>query len=730
MADVNVPIRFEIYKGDSLVREETLAQDVIKIGKLASSHLRLDDETVSRMHAVIETTGPDEIHVVDLGSTRGTTVNGERITKARLQSGDEVMFGDCRVVVTFMEGAPAQETPPPQAAWGGRPGGFAAPPAAYAPPPAAAYAPPPQQSYAPPPGYQQAPPQAYMAPPSFAGAPGAGAEVEVHDGTRAMEVQTVFRGVVTGTRHLFNPEGKSTHSQGTSMLYAGAAILAVAIGAFIYTAIDVGSEKAQYELWQAGGREAKSFFWKERSPVLPVIVFGGIVGGLALTYMGMKRRGKTSPNFIIGSDGDVDAPVSPDYVPSSSHPLVAATGTDYVVNVTPRMGGEVYVDGQTYPLQQFIQQRGSSFSLPQNGSARLDCGETTFVITATPRPRALEIPFFNWRWDEQVYSVGTSVALILFLLMIFAVPPDPKSLSLDLFNSDNRFVKFLIKPPEEKEEDIPEFLKKKDDSQQGGKGKRHKGEEGKMGKKTSKNKEGLYGLKGPKDNPDPHLAKKLAEEQAKNAGILGVLKQTEGSHIASIFGRDSALGNDAADVLGGLVGNQIGEAYGVGGLGLVGTGSGGGGTGEGTIGLGNLGTIGKGGGGGNGSGYGRGAGGLGGRRAHAPDVIPGQANVRGSLDKEIIRRIIRRHINEVKYCYEQELTKKPELGGRIMVQFTIAASGQVIASVLQNSTMGNARVENCTVQAVRRWEFPKPLGGGIVIVSYPFVLTPAGGGGE
>ena len=199
---------------------------------------------------------------------------------------------------------------------------------------------------------------------------------------------------------------------------------------------------------------------------------------------------------------------------------------------------------------------------------------------------------------------------------------------------------------------------------------------------------------------------------------------TEGSHIASIFGRDSALGNDASDVLGGLIGNQIGEAYGVGGLGLVGTGSGGGGTGEGTIGLGNLGTIGKGGGGGNGSGYGRGAGGLGGRRAKAPDVIPGQANVRGSLDKEIIRRIIRRHINEVKYCYEQELTKKPDLGGRIMVQFTIAASGQVIASVLQNSTMGNARVENCTVQAVRRWEFPKPLGGGIVIVSYPFVLTP------
>jgi uncharacterized protein YfaS (alpha-2-macroglobulin family) len=62
------------------------------------------------------------------------------------------------------------------------------------------------------------------------------------------------------------------------------------------------------------------------------------------------------------------------------------------------------------------------------------------------------------------------------------------------------------------------------------------------------------------------------------------------------------------DTWGALMGNEIGEAYGAGGLGLIGTGRGGGGTGEGTIGLGNIGLIGKGGGGGTGSGYGRGAG--------------------------------------------------------------------------------------------------------------------------
>src|SRR6185295_11659960 len=125
--------------GDELIREEVLNQEVIKVGKLASSHLRIDDETVSRMHAVIEIAGPDGVSLIDLGSTRGTTVNGERITKTRLQSGDEVMFGDARVVVTFM--AAAAETPGPAAFAQQRGGRVPAPVASFAPPPPVAYAP-------------------------------------------------------------------------------------------------------------------------------------------------------------------------------------------------------------------------------------------------------------------------------------------------------------------------------------------------------------------------------------------------------------------------------------------------------------------------------------------------------------------------------------------------------------------------------------------------------------
>jgi TonB family protein len=209
-------------------------------------------------------------------------------------------------------------------------------------------------------------------------------------------------------------------------------------------------------------------------------------------------------------------------------------------------------------------------------------------------------------------------------------------------------------------------------------------------------------------------------------GVLGVLRAGEDRHLGAIFGRDSVAGSGTESVLGQLVGNEIAEAYGTGGLGLVGTGAGGGGTGETTMGLGNFGTLGKSGSVGSGSGYGRGIHALSGWSASIPSVVPGQAQVRGSLDKEIIRRIIRRHMNEVSYCYEQERVRKAGLEGRMSVQFVISPWGQVTSSDLQSSTLGNVRVETCVVDAVKRWEFPKPVGGGSVTVSYPFNFVSGG----
>jgi len=71
--------------------EVALQRPVIKIGRLASSHLRLADESASRMHAVIECT-EDKVAIIDLGSTTGTKVNGERVNRRALVAGDRLQL--------------------------------------------------------------------------------------------------------------------------------------------------------------------------------------------------------------------------------------------------------------------------------------------------------------------------------------------------------------------------------------------------------------------------------------------------------------------------------------------------------------------------------------------------------------------------------------------------------------------------------------------------------------
>src|SRR5512139_3218605 len=104
MAGAKVPLSFKIYKGDQLLREERLSLSVIKLGKVPSAHLKLDDETVSRMHAIIEVNGPGDVSIIDLGSTKGTFVNGQKVNKAKLQSGDAIVVGETRIELTIGSG--------------------------------------------------------------------------------------------------------------------------------------------------------------------------------------------------------------------------------------------------------------------------------------------------------------------------------------------------------------------------------------------------------------------------------------------------------------------------------------------------------------------------------------------------------------------------------------------------------------------------------------------------
>jgi predicted component of type VI protein secretion system len=71
----------------------------VTIGKAPENDVPLaDDPTASRLHAVVERFAAGWC-VSDLGSSNGTTINGERIWSShRLQHGDEIRIGQTRLV--------------------------------------------------------------------------------------------------------------------------------------------------------------------------------------------------------------------------------------------------------------------------------------------------------------------------------------------------------------------------------------------------------------------------------------------------------------------------------------------------------------------------------------------------------------------------------------------------------------------------------------------------------
>ncbi len=95
------------------------------------------------------------------------------------------------------------------------------------------------------------------------------------------------------------------------------------------------------------------------------------------------------------------------------------------------------------------------------------------------------------------------------------------------------------------------------------------------------------------------------------------------------------------------------------------------------------------------------------------------------LSKDAIMQVVKRHQNEVKFCYEQQLQEQPSLKGKVAVAFTVGPDGKVLQANATQDTFPDAAVADCIVARVRRWEFPKPEGGGEVTVTFPWVFKPA-----
>ena len=76
-----------------------LPGNIKTMGRSAGAEFMVDAAMVSRLHCRL-TAGATELQVMDLESTNGTFVNGERVTQASLKAGDRLGVGRVELVIT------------------------------------------------------------------------------------------------------------------------------------------------------------------------------------------------------------------------------------------------------------------------------------------------------------------------------------------------------------------------------------------------------------------------------------------------------------------------------------------------------------------------------------------------------------------------------------------------------------------------------------------------------
>src|SRR5438132_4862370 len=80
------------YEDDARVRVVALQEGWTRVGRSLSAHIRFDDPTVSRRHALIHRQD-GSARILDDRSLNGVFVNGARVDMRELRDGDQVAIG-------------------------------------------------------------------------------------------------------------------------------------------------------------------------------------------------------------------------------------------------------------------------------------------------------------------------------------------------------------------------------------------------------------------------------------------------------------------------------------------------------------------------------------------------------------------------------------------------------------------------------------------------------------
>jgi hypothetical protein len=669
----SISLTIQLASGATKVLEFN-TNDPIMVGSGASSHVKLDGDEVSSLHCMLKPRD-GKVYVLDLGSDEGTELNGKELKgETALEDGDVVHVGGARITVHFGGDMLAPTVPIRRAAGHSTTNhDEATVPVREASPKVDVKT------------IDNQVPAAKKSDARVESKAEPKTEMKVEPKKDPHENTELVRERRPAPRTATSMEPRKAREREKSV--SGFKLGKPADHRAYRTIADTDGQAATLAPTMSGEFKAA-----DKRSVDVTAMWGGTVIGVA--------RVATGGTVTIGAGAGANLNVAHPSIPQAEYPLVTLTGQGAVVK--PASGMEVLVNDKP--------SAGGNVTLDAGDTVRVRVGPVEFVVQYSKKAPTALVGLTEIL--DVFYTKTLAIALLIqlgLLVALFITPIVPSLDDEDLFKNQAEFTKLILAAQEKPKEKPKELSGKKADQ--------HKDDAGVFGKKDKPKEDKMASKAGA-----PKVDKDKREEDRKIAmdalAALG-LKGPEGA-VSNVFG-PGGLGSGMNNALGGLKGAGMGDAGGAGGLGSRGTGAGGGGTG---LGIGGL-----------GSGTGRGSGGngnidLGGRGKGSTKIVPGKITYEGGLSREEIQRVISRVMSQIKFCYEKELNKDPNLEGKLVMFWIISGTGDVQTTQTAQNTFGGSSgpaIDQCVSRIIQRLKFPNPKGGGIVNVTYPFVFSASGG---
>ncbi len=700
MASNSPAVVVEVRRGTMLVKSAQFSEPSVTIGRSASAMFPVDAPELADLHAVLNVEDDGTVSLLDLGSPEGVSVNGQRIANTTLRSGDAFQVGALTFRITvFSAGQDDFEEDSATKVESVRPSQY---PASAPGPSAAVYNAPidPRQSLSDaddrteekqdlpsgPTSHMHTSP-AYTASSSMSGGAAHGDE---HSAGESLTGDNSDHQIGHDQPYIdtFEDDHDDHHDDDEDVL------------AFVMRTTSPATKKAKFlevnQMWGNVLVDTRQFAPEGRNVTVGASLgyrwrFLGVDMGWVNPALGRVLPAVMPMWSDIGREWQSDFYVPTANLPGDhdftlfSHPEPGK----YIANVASGWDGFVDVEDRRYTFDELVAagkaSKGSTggYEVPMTEDMRLTVdagGHVFFAQLAGHDPRLVarltddvDYPFMG------MIAFGVFIFATIGATMYF-MPPMPENNTNEV---DERALELMLQKPEEEKKEA----KKPEANPDAGEGAKAKKEEGKVGKKEAK-------LDKAKGNKVEVKQQEIDRQVAENAGVLGAMANGQ---LDQVLGA-SGLSSDLRGGIGGLIGAK-GSQIGSGGLGTKGMGSGA-------------------------SGYGKGGGNFGAKGEGGIGAVSGDPIILGALDRSLIDEVIKRNMNAIRYCYQRELTKNPSLGGKIVIKFVIAKDGTVSSAEKKTTTMNNGAVEQCIVGRFMRMQFPEPKGGGIVIVSYPFIFSP------